>query len=169
MQRDIEQLSQSGLVEEAWYLSSFPDVAALGLGAIEHYLRIGARLGRNPGPAFDTAYYLAENPDVATAGVNPLLHYVRYGRKEGRRGKPDRVAVATLPRILPDDGITAALVVRNLVGKRPRDPGARTVLVLFDVEGYSQEEIARLGGTAVGTVKAQLHRARKLLREMLER
>jgi RNA polymerase sigma-70 factor (ECF subfamily) len=47
--------------------------------------------------------------------------------------------------------------------------GARTVLVLFDVEGYSQDEIARLTGTAVGTVKAQLHRARKLLREMLDK
>ncbi len=46
---------------------------------------------------------------------------------------------------------------------------ARAVLVLFDVEGYSQEEIARLTGTAVGTVKAQLHRARRLLREMLNR
>ncbi|MEO5511013.1 MAG: RNA polymerase sigma factor [Longimicrobiales bacterium] len=46
---------------------------------------------------------------------------------------------------------------------------ARDVLILFDVEGYSQEEIARLTGTAVGTVKAQLHRARKLLREMLNR
>jgi RNA polymerase sigma factor (sigma-70 family) len=46
---------------------------------------------------------------------------------------------------------------------------ARTVLVLFDVEGYSQDEIARLTGTAVGTVKAQLHRARKLLREMLNK
>jgi RNA polymerase sigma factor (sigma-70 family) len=45
---------------------------------------------------------------------------------------------------------------------------ARAVLVLFDVEGYSQDEIARLTGTAVGTVKAQLHRARKLLREMLD-
>ena len=46
---------------------------------------------------------------------------------------------------------------------------ARTVLILFDIEGYSQDEIARLTGTAVGTVKAQLHRARKLLREMLNK
>jgi RNA polymerase sigma-70 factor (ECF subfamily) len=46
-------------------------------------------------------------------------------------------------------------------------PGARQVLVLHDVEGYKHEEIARMTGTAVGTVKAQLHRARKLLRERL--
>jgi RNA polymerase sigma-70 factor, ECF subfamily len=47
--------------------------------------------------------------------------------------------------------------------------GAREVFVLFDVEGYSHEEIARMCGIAVGTSKAQLFRARRLLREMLER
>ncbi len=46
-------------------------------------------------------------------------------------------------------------------------PGARQVLVLHDVEGYKHEEIARMTGTAVGTVKAQLHRARRLMRERL--
>jgi RNA polymerase sigma-70 factor (ECF subfamily) len=46
---------------------------------------------------------------------------------------------------------------------------ARAVLVLFDVEGYAQEEIAQMLGVAVGTVKAQLHRARGLLRTMLSR
>ena len=46
---------------------------------------------------------------------------------------------------------------------------ARTVLVLFDVEGYSHAEIAELAGMAVGSSKAQLHRARKLVREELEK
>jgi RNA polymerase sigma-70 factor (ECF subfamily) len=44
---------------------------------------------------------------------------------------------------------------------------ARMVFVLYDVEGYPQEEIAEMMGTTVGTVKSQLHRARKLLREEL--
>ena len=46
-------------------------------------------------------------------------------------------------------------------------PGARQVLVLHDIEGYKHEEIAKMTGTAVGSVKAQLHRARRLLRERL--
>jgi RNA polymerase sigma factor (sigma-70 family) len=46
---------------------------------------------------------------------------------------------------------------------------ARTVLVLYDVEGYSHAEIAEITGMAVGSSKAQLHRARMLLRESLER
>ena len=43
-------------------------------------------------------------------------------------------------------------------------PGARHALVLHDIEGYKHAEIAELLGIAVGTVKAQLHRARRLLR-----
>jgi RNA polymerase sigma-70 factor (ECF subfamily) len=47
--------------------------------------------------------------------------------------------------------------------------GARAIFVLHDVEGYKHEEIARLTGVATGTSKAQLHRARRLLREALGR
>ena len=46
-------------------------------------------------------------------------------------------------------------------------PGARAVFVLHDVEGRTHEEIAGLLGLAPGTSKAQLHRARRLLREAL--
>lgn len=45
--------------------------------------------------------------------------------------------------------------------------GARRVFVLYDIEGYRHDEIARLTGVASGTSKAQLHRARRLLREAL--
>ena len=47
--------------------------------------------------------------------------------------------------------------------------GAREVFVLFDIEGYGHGEIAALTGIAEGTSKAQLFRARRLLREKLER
>ncbi|RZA32681.1 MAG: sigma-70 family RNA polymerase sigma factor [Lysobacteraceae bacterium] len=44
---------------------------------------------------------------------------------------------------------------------------ARAVLVLHDVEGWKHEEIANELGMAVGSSKAQLHRARRLLRGRL--
>ena len=47
--------------------------------------------------------------------------------------------------------------------------GARRVFVLHDVEGYKHEEIAEMLGVTAGGSKAQLHRARMLLREALER
>ena len=46
-------------------------------------------------------------------------------------------------------------------------PRARAVLVLHDVEGWKHEEIATELGMAVGSSKAQLHRARGLLRTRL--
>ena len=47
--------------------------------------------------------------------------------------------------------------------------GAREVFVLYDVEGYTHAEIADLTGIAEGTSKAQLFRARRLLRKALGR
>lgn len=45
--------------------------------------------------------------------------------------------------------------------------GARSVFVLHDVEGFKHEEIAEMLGVTSGTTKAQLHRARMILREHL--
>ncbi len=47
--------------------------------------------------------------------------------------------------------------------------GARAAFVLHDIEGYSHEEIAGMQGIAAATVRTQLHRARKLLMEELDR
>jgi RNA polymerase sigma-70 factor (ECF subfamily) len=46
---------------------------------------------------------------------------------------------------------------------------AREVLVLRDVQGFKYDEIARMTGVSLGTVKAQIHRARGLVKEALER
>jgi len=46
---------------------------------------------------------------------------------------------------------------------------ARQVFVLYDVEGWSHEEVADELGITVGTSKSQLHRARMLMREELNR
>jgi RNA polymerase sigma-70 factor (ECF subfamily) len=47
--------------------------------------------------------------------------------------------------------------------------GAQQVFVLHDVEGYKHNEIAKLMGISSGTSKSQLHRARMILREYLDR
>jgi RNA polymerase sigma-70 factor, ECF subfamily len=46
-------------------------------------------------------------------------------------------------------------------------PGARTVFVLHDVEGYTHEEIARELGITSGGSKSQLFKARAKLRRLL--
>jgi RNA polymerase sigma-70 factor, ECF subfamily len=91
-------------------------------------------------------------------------------RAAGRRTR--RVVAVADPGALeraPDDtgGPGTALDLEGAVARLP--PGAREVFVLHDVEGYRHEEIAQLAGIAVGTSKAQLFRARRLLREALNR
>lgn len=60
-----------------------------------------------------------------------------------------------------------AMDLEAAIGMLP--PGARKVFVLHDVEGYKHEEIAEHLAITTGGSKAQLHRARMLLRKALER
>lgn len=46
-------------------------------------------------------------------------------------------------------------------------PKMRSVLVLFEIEGYSIEEVSDTLGISRGTVKSRLHYARRKLREIL--
>jgi glycosyltransferase involved in cell wall biosynthesis len=78
----------SGLFDEAFYVHTYPDVAASRLTPLAHYVINGAREGRNPHPLFDAAYYLQRNTDVAVARVNPLVHYRKRGAREGRNPHP---------------------------------------------------------------------------------
>ena len=86
---DYEVLKASKWVNGKWYVEQYPDVGLLGMDPIEHYLAIGARLGRDPCKRFSTTYYLKAYPDVAQSGMNPLVHWVQFGEKEGRESKPN--------------------------------------------------------------------------------
>lgn len=55
--------------------------------------------------------------------------------------------------------------IETAIGNLPE--GARDVLVLHAIYGYSHAEAAQMLGVAEGTCKAQLHRARGLLRDRL--
>lgn len=54
--------------------------------------------------------------------------------------------------------------LERMIARLPE--GARTVFVLHEVEGYPQAEVAALLGVSEGTIKSQMHRARRLLRGM---
>jgi RNA polymerase sigma-70 factor (ECF subfamily) len=59
----------------------------------------------------------------------------------------------------------AVFLIQEAIKALP--PDARTVIVLRDVEGFSYEDVARMTGLAIGTVKSRIARARALLRESL--
>jgi len=99
--------------------------------------------------------------------VNVILD---HRRREGRRNKhleflPDGALEDAVPTHEPPPGLRMDL--DRAVATLPE--GARTVFLLYDVEGFKQQEIAEQLGVAEGTVKAQLHRARRLLQEVMER
>lgn len=96
-------------------------------------------------------------------------YVIQTHRSEARRAA--RVTVVEDPALLSpgrlDPPAESRLDLERAVAALP--PGARMVFVLHDVEGLRHEEIARRMGSAVGTSKAQLHRARRLLRKALDR
>jgi RNA polymerase sigma-70 factor (ECF subfamily) len=98
--------------------------------------------------------------------VNVVYAARREESRRERRVSPtddlDAVGAATRD---PPDGLAQDL--EQAIAGLPE--GARTVLVLYDIEGYGHAEIAELTGIAEGTSKAQLHRARRLMREALDR
>ena len=77
-------IRQSGLFNEHWYLSQYPDVREAGNDPLQQYLTKGGFEGRNPGPDFDSEYYLRQNKVVEQEGINPLVHFLRNGQFEGR-------------------------------------------------------------------------------------
>jgi RNA polymerase sigma-70 factor (ECF subfamily) len=97
--------------------------------------------------------------------VNTMLENARSEtRREARVLSMDDTS--RLPGAARASGMELKMDMEAAVASLPK--GARLAFVLHDVEGYQHQEIAQQLGIAVGTVKAQLHRARRLLREKLE-
>ncbi len=99
----------------------------------------------------------------------PLTVNVALSERRSRRRRDARIVATEDPASLeraprapaPETGFDLEKAMAAL------PPGARAVFVLHDVEGRTHVEIARLLGLATGTSKAQLFRARRLLREAL--
>lgn len=97
--------------------------------------------------------------------VNAVLGRMRKSKREHDRIQVAAERETTVPQALADNG-----ELRDLAAAVDRlPPGARHVFVLYAVYGYSHEEASNMLGIAVGTSKAQMHRARRLLSEALDR
>ena len=125
-----QQIERSGLFDAAWYLEQNPDVAALGMDPLDHYVWLGYRLSRNPGPKFDAAAYLSRYQDVASSGYDPLLHYLRYGKAENRK-----IEIVRQPVLLPLSNISLLPDITRLPGYAQCRPERPTVLLCAHVAG----------------------------------
>jgi RNA polymerase sigma-70 factor (ECF subfamily) len=101
----------------------------------------------------------------------PLAVNVALWERRARSRRTSRVLatddLTPFDRPQKPAGPERGLDLQRALGELPE--GARAVFVLHDVEGFKHQEIADLTGIATGTSKAQLHRARRLLREALGR
>jgi RNA polymerase sigma-70 factor (ECF subfamily) len=134
------------------------------------FIRAWDRLGSFRGDALLSSW-------LHRIAVNEVLIEARSEKRRNARvslaeDSPDEESGASgyAPRssgsVLPVDSETR-IDLERAIAKLP--PGARTVFVLHDVEGYRHEEISKMTGSAEGTLRAQLHRARKLLMEALSK
>lgn len=99
--------------------------------------------------------------------VNVVLNARKSDGRTRRRMTDDGDEIDSVPAptlaLAPGD----SLDIERAIALLP--PGARRVFVLHDVEGYKHEEIGEMLDITSGGSKAQLHRARMLLRERLQR
>jgi len=101
--------------------------------------------------------------------VNVVLNERRVdGRERGRTVSTDEDDETATPMASTSQPMHAEKMdLERAIAKLPK--GARRVFVLHDVEGFTHEEIGTMLGVTAGGCKAQLHRARLLLREALTR
>jgi RNA polymerase sigma-70 factor (ECF subfamily) len=123
----------------------------------EAFIRAWQKLG---GFRFESAF----GTWLYRLAVNTALMDLR-SRAGGEAKEEDLPDESLLPHAEGTGRGALQMDLERSVAKLP--PRARAVLVLHDVEGYKHEEIATELGMAVGSSKAQLHRARGLLRKML--
>ncbi|MGY1457275.1 MULTISPECIES: RNA polymerase sigma factor [unclassified Luteimonas] len=98
--------------------------------------------------------------------VNTALMDLRARRVRPTLDGDDDAALDALPSTdVSGHGTATAMDLGKAVATLP--PRARAVLVLHDIEGWTHGEIAAALDMAVGSSKAQLHRARGLLRARL--
>jgi RNA polymerase sigma-70 factor (ECF subfamily) len=96
--------------------------------------------------------------------VNVVLNARKSeGRRRSRHEDDDALDDVPQRPHVPGDRMDLEAAIAGL------PPGARKIFVLHDIEGYKHEEIAEMLGITSGGSKAQLHRARLLLREALTR
>lgn len=134
----IETLEQSKYFDESWYRAAYKDVDLVGLSAAEHYVRIGARLQRDPSPRFSTNAYLTSYTDVAATGVNPLYHFLKWGQKEGRVAVASAHSNGPVEFTQPNKAKTA----KTVTGKSKRIPTVGEDLAKKLWGGFSHQALA---------------------------
>src|SRR5688500_11919013 len=127
------------------------------------YVRAWERIGSFRGESAVTSW-------LHRIAVNVVLENERSTRRRIARveshddlGKIDGADLSSRTSGHDDDRMDLEAAIAAL------PPATRRAFVLHDIEGYRHEEISRMTGTAQGTLRAQLFKARRMLMEALSR
>lgn len=139
--------------------------------AQETLLRAYRSIGNFKGnSAFSTwLYRIATNQALDTGrrkGRHKVVSMQGLTDKEDNPTEIDLPDESAGPEELLEQKDTVALVQRAIGELREE---FKTVIVLRELEGLSYEEIARVTGASVGTVKSRLNRARQSLKQILQK
>lgn len=116
---DRQRVLACGLFDADWYATTYPDVGHSGRAPVDHFLTLGTRLERDPGPQFSTRFYLHIHGHKKLAGRNALLHHLDHPHEPGvadlvLRGLHEMVAQGQsalarrlAPALIPDRGRAA--------------------------------------------------------------
>lgn len=124
-----------------------------------------------------------ETVDQLRPWLNRVLqrHFIDQVRRRGRRAdipvsdlygmENQRSSLDSYEADLPDfaeqiDSARLGPVLDTVM--QTLTPDQRTLMLLYDVDDWSQEDIARVLEVPVGTVKSRVHRCRAMLRKKLQ-
>ncbi|MFG0326927.1 MAG: sigma-70 family RNA polymerase sigma factor [Phycisphaerales bacterium JB037] len=173
-----------------------PEFETLAVGQLDAVYRMALHLTRNAGEADDVVqevYARAFRPrsietfevrtEDAEASMRSWLftitHNVFYTRAKKQSRRPQAVgeffaesADGPLPDEAPPAWSQAELDWEQVDGTLKKaiaelKPEFREVLMLWGVDGLKYREIAEILGVPIGTVMSRLHRARKILSDLL--
>lgn len=147
--RDAEEVTQDVLMTVVGKIGTFKGEAAFS----SWLYRIAANA------AYERARGRRRSAEVSLEAVLPVFD------AEGRHVQPG----VDWSRELEDPAVAGEMrdVLERAIGELPED--YRVVLVLRDVEGLTNEEVARALGLTVAAVKSRLHRARLFVRHEVGR
>ena len=102
---------------------------------------------------------------------NLFIDLYRRGRQQPILGEVDVIDGSARPRCCATIWSWIACAgssPRRSTRRSPACPTTRATIILLDLEGFTETEVAEVLGCAVGTVKSRLSRARTLLRQRLK-
>lgn len=131
---EFELLSQSDLFDPAFYLETNPDIAALNVDPLMHYLESGGRERRNPSANFDTSHYLKQCDSLGEVPSNPLSHYLMIGFSKGLTPKPSTNALlyVDVPGVVGGRAVEPVRGNLSLIGWAAADAGIESIDILLD-------------------------------------